>query len=228
LLECKTGRTFRDLAAEVDSIIGNQCDAKPRAQTYAEQLLPRAKPSLRSRYLESRGLEVAPGLRFAESVHYRDDGKVIGSYPAMLGPVTRAGEFQTFHVTYLADGSKASVPKPRKVLPGGAITGAGIELYPAAEVMGVGEGIETCIAAKMLFGIPTHAALNASMLAKWQAPKVAREVHIFADNDANFAGHAAAWSLAHRLALRGIAAHVRMPDQIGDWNDVLLAQRRAA
>jgi putative DNA primase/helicase len=229
LLACKTGQTFRELAKEVDAIIGNAHDAKPREATYAERLRAVAKPATRSKYLESRGLEVPPGLLFAQSVEYRDDaGTVTHKLPAILAPITRNGEFQTFHVTYLANGAKADVSTPRKVLPGGAIAGGGVELYPAAEEMGVGEGIETCIAAKMLFDCPTHAALNATMLAKWQPPAVAKVVWIFADKDRNYAGEAGAYQLAHRLAMQGIEARIVMPEMYGDFNDVLIAKQRSA
>lgn len=225
ILECKTERSFADLAREVDSIIGNTHDGKKidKPPRFAERLRDVAVKARRSGYLESRGLEIAPGLRFAHKVEYFDDGNVVGTYPAMLGPVTRRGSWQTFHVTYLDGGRKADVPSVRKILPGGAIVGAGIELYPAAEEMGIAEGIESAISAKMLTGIPVHAAMNAGNMAKWDAPKIAKRVHIFADNDANFAGHAAAWTLAHRLACRGVEAMVRMPDDVGkDWNDILL------
>jgi hypothetical protein len=67
------------------------------------------------------------------------------------------------------------------------------------------------------------------MLAKWDAPEVAKVVHIFADNDANAAGAAGAWQLCHRLRLRGIEAIVHLPARVGDdYNDELLAQRSAA
>lgn len=224
LLECKTKRPFRELAADVDGLIGNSnTTTEPRAATYAEQLRAKAKTAPRSAYLESRGLEIAPGLLWCRSVDYRDDGKVIGRYPAMLSPITRNGEWQTFHVTYLDQGKKADVPCSRKVLPGGSMIGGGVELYPAAEVMGVGEGIESSIAAKMLFNVPTHAAISAGGMAKWDAPAIAKTIHIFADNDANFTGHRAAWTLANRLALKGIEVGVHFPKNPGeDWNDILL------
>lgn len=229
LLQCKTGRTFRELAADVDALIGNTMEpSAPRAMTYAEKLRGIAQTAPRSAYLESRGLVMAPGLLWAKSVDYRDDGKVTGTYPAMLAPITRKGEWQTFHVTYLDHGSKANVPCPRKVLPGGAIMGGGVELFPAAEVMGVAEGIETAIAARMIFNIPTHATISAGGMAKWDAPAIAKEVHIFADNDANYTGHRAAWTLANRLALMGVDVVVRIPESLGDWNDVLLESRAAA
>lgn len=228
LLECKTGRTFKELAAEVDTILGNKHDAEPRRESYAEQLRKRAKPSERSGYLKSRGLEVAPGLLWAHSVEYWADEGMTGKYSAMLAPITRNGEFLTFHVTYLDNGKKANVPTPRKVLPGPPIAGAGVALYPAAEEMGVAEGIETAIAAQMLWNCPTHSALNAAMLAKWEPPPIAKTVYIFADRDKNFAGEAGAYQLAHRLSMKGIKAIVMLPEEIGDWNDVLLAKKVAA
>lgn len=228
LLKCVTSREFGDLAREIDERIGNEAD-KPiaRQATYAEQLRSSAITTKRSAYLESRGLEMPPGIQWCNAVDYRDDqGSRIGTYGAMLCPVMKKGVWQTYHVTYLHKGKKADVPCPRKILPGPPITGGGIELYPSAKEMGVGEGVETCIAAKMIFDLPTHAAINSTMLAKWEWPDVLETLHIFADNDANFAGHAAAWTLAHRAAKMGKAVHVHIPPTVGhDWNDVLLAAK---
>lgn len=230
LLECKTGRAFKDLANEVDTMIGNNSTpSEPRMQTYAEKLRAVAKPSTRSAYLQSRGLTVPPSLLFARGVEYWDDGKLLGKHDAMLAPVTRNGEWQTFHATYLENGKKADVPCSRKVLPGGPISGAGIELYPAEEEMGVAEGIETAIAAHIIFDCPVHATISAGGMGNWVPPSIAKLVHIFADNDQNFAGAAGAYKLAHRLAMLGIQVIVHAPKVIGqDWNDVLLHQQAAA
>ena len=44
---------------------------------------------------------------------------------------------------------------------------------------------------------------------------------IFGDNDASFAGQAAAFSLAERLRAEGITTVVELPDGADkDWNDV--------
>lgn len=223
LLQCKTGRTFRELAQEVDVIIGNENGVTvPRNKTFAERLLEVAKPAPRSAWLESRGLEMAPGLLFAREVAYYEDGEQTGTYPAMLAPITRKGEFQTFHVTYLDKGQKADVKNVRKILPGGATMGGGVELYPAAPVMGVAEGIETAIAAKMLFGIPTHAAISANGMEKWDPPACAEEIHIFADHDMSLTGHRAAWTLASRMVIAGKRIVVHIPENPCDWNDVLI------
>ena len=231
LLQHLKGVDFRGAAEIIESVIGKDPNWKPepKTETYAEQLRKVARHAKRSRYLESRGLEMAPGLQFAEGVEYRDGDEVLGHYAAMLAPVTRAGTFLTYHVTYLQDGHKAAVPTPRKILPGPSNRGASIALYPPAETMGVAEGIETAIAAKMIHGMPVWAALNTSLLKSWQPPAIAKCVHIFADNDSHFAGHAAAFELAHRLVLAGLVVHVRIPSEPDtDWNDCLLSARAVA
>lgn len=219
LLECVLKKPFADLAAEVDTLLGNKASLVPKPKTYADTLKTIAIKAGRSAYLANRKLEVAPGLQFARNVNYYEDGKVVGKYDAMLGPITRAGKFITYHVTYLENGQKANVACPRKILDKGT-QGGGIELYPAAEEMAVAEGIETAIAAKMLFGTPTHSALNATNLAAWEPPGVARRITIFADHDENHAGFAGAYQLSHRLRMKGIDSNVVFPDRIGDWADV--------
>lgn len=230
LLQHVFGVDFKGAAEIVERVVGKG-DWKPERKepSYAERLRAIAKSASRSKYLESRGLEMAPGLQFAERVEYRDGAATLGHYAAMLAPVTRNGKFLTYHVTYLQDGHKANVPASRKILPGPSNRGASVALYPPAETMGVAEGIETAIAAKMIHGMPVWAALNTSLLKSWQPPTVAKCVHIFADNDSHFAGHAAAFELAHRLVLAGLAVHVRIPGEPDtDWNDVLLSARAVA
>jgi putative DNA primase/helicase len=47
-------------------------------------------------------------------------------------------------------------------------------------------------------------------------------VIVFADNDENFAGQAAAHRLAHRLSVKNRIVRVEVPSVSGwDWNDVL-------
>jgi putative DNA primase/helicase len=229
LLQHVHGGDFAKAAQMVEEIIGKDDAWKPErhTQTYAERLQRDAKTTRRSRYLESRGLGLAPGLRFAKSVNYHD-GNAVRRYAAMLAPVTRDGKFLTYHVTYLQDGAKAPEKPARKMLPGPSLSGASVALYPAAEIMGIAEGIETAIAARMLFGIPVWAALSTALMKSWEPPAVAKRVTIFADHDANAAGQAAAWHLCHRLRMKGVEADVNMPECPGDWNDVLLSKREAA
>lgn len=228
LIMCKTGMEYRDVAARVDEMIGNNSEtAAPRKQTYAESLRAKAVKTDRSAYLEGRGLEVPQGLDWCRSVTYYHDDKSKTQHPAMLAPVTRRGRFLTYHVTYLGKDGKADVPTPRKIMPGAEIRGGAVSLYPAAAVMGVGEGIETCIAAKMLFNTPTWAALNTALLRHFEPPPECTELWIFGDNDANWAGHAAAYHLANRLHGK-IKVSMMFPETVGqDWNDVLRAKQNA-
>ena len=77
------------------------------------------------------------------------------------------------------------------------------------------------LAATKRFGIPTWAAINATMLAKWRPPEGVKRVTIFGDNDEKFGGAAAAYALAHRLKARmGLDVEVRIPTTVGlDWAD---------
>ena len=229
LLQCIHGVDFAGAAKLVEEVIGPRPDKPERKERtrYADQLREQATTTPRSKYLESRRLILPPGLHWHPSVDYRVDGELVGRYPAMLAPVLRDERFLTYHVTYLLDGHKAPVDPCRKLLPGPGLKGAAVPLWPAAEVMGIAEGIETAIAASMLFEVPVWAALNTSLLKSWRPPEIARRVLIFGDHDANFAGHAAAYRLAHRLH-GSVDVEVHFPEQRGDYNDVLMARREAA
>jgi putative DNA primase/helicase len=232
LLRCVRSCSFAEAANLVESVIGPTPDRdttpKPRAARMETVTVNESK------YLASRGLEIAPGLRWSRSVDYFDEqGKKVGAYPAMLGEIYRGDgddlKFLGYHVTYLHNGAKAPVPTPRKILEGG-VSGGSVRLYPAAEVMGVGEGIETCIASKMMTDIPTWAALNTALLQAWEPPAIAKKVFIFGDKDSNFAGQAAAYALAKRLRGKGLEVVVELPAEADiDWNDVwLMMQKKAA
>lgn len=110
--------------------------------------------------------------------------------------------------------------EPRAVMPGPIPDGAAIRLASHDDVLGIGEGIETSLKAGQRFGVPTWAAINATMLAKWIPPEGVKRVLIFGDNDAKFGGQMAAYTLAHRLAIRGIEVQPEIPPQTNtDWAD---------
>jgi putative DNA primase/helicase len=148
----------------------------------------------------------------------------------MLGKfVSPTNKPVTWHITYLEKGLKAKVEHPRKVMPQlDADDGGAIRLYPPAEEMGIAEGIETAIAAKMIHGIPVWAAMNAQNLAKFVPPKNIGKLYIFGDNDESAAGQAAAFDLARRLYRRVACREVRIPSFYNDWNDVLLHDGKRA
>lgn len=222
LLQCVHGVNFAGAARLVEDVIGpREAERKPRRTRYSERLRSEARRLTSSDYLTRRGLVIPPGLQTHDAVEYRDDEKVVGTFPAILAPVEREGKFATYHATFLQGDQKAPVDHPRKLLPGAGVKGAAVALWPSEPTLGIAEGIETAIAAQMLFGVPTWAALNTSLLKSFTPPDNVTRLVIFGDHDRNHAGQAAAHALAHRLHGR-IDVEVLLPDEPGDFNDVLL------
>jgi putative DNA primase/helicase len=149
-----------------------------------------------------------------------------GEFAAMLALIRNAeGKAINMHRTFLGrDGRKAPIDEPRRVMPLPMPEGSAVRLFPHGDTLGIAEGIETAVAAMALFKVPCWAALTANRLEAWEPPSGVRVI-VFGDNDANFAGQAAAFNLAKRLRVRKIDAEVRLPPAPGtDWNDVLMAQ----
>jgi len=181
------------------------------------------------KYLNRRlGLTTYPKvLRFLPQERYLENGRPPSWHPVMLAIVEpsdaarAAGEQPALHRTYLNDrGGKADVSSPRKLL-GRMPAGAAVRLASYEDKLGIAEGIETSLAASILFGMPVWAATNAALLQNWTPPRSLRSVTIFGDNDAGATGQAAAYILAQRLKTGGISATVELPahaDQ--DWADV--------
>lgn len=247
LLQAYTGRPFKDLAAEVDRILGHgnvPHDPPPARDDDARRAALRAvwaagraieRGDLVDRYLSARGCNLRnypAGLRYAPDIMDGDGGR----RPAMLARVVDPdGRPATIHRTFLHPSGerKAEMEAPRKVMPvpGELPAGACVRLIPwVAGPLGIAEGIETALAAARLFRIPVWATLNAALMAKWEPPADAglRSVVIFADNDANFAGQAAAYRLANRLVAgrAKLSVDVRTPGRVGwDWQDWLVHRR---
>jgi putative DNA primase/helicase len=155
-------------------------------------------------------------------------------HPAMVAVVSDPdGKRVTLHRTYLAEGRKLDVPEPRRLMPGKIPQGSAIRLAEPGPRLGIAEGIETALAASDRFGLPVWAALNTTMLSQWEPPPGVEEVVVFGDFDGNFAGQKAAYTLAHRLAVRkdGPTVSVQLPGHDisvqpdTDWAD--LVRRRA-
>jgi len=239
-----TGKPFADVAAQIDAILGNvKPDAAPRPamtddqrRTALRAVWSETRPvqtgDLVDRYLTTRGVSehVYPSsLRFGPALR---DGQG-GIRPCMVALVGVHGErLVSIHRTFLkADGSgKAEMATPRKMMPGELPDGACVQLsgWTGHGPIGIAEGIETAMSASALFNIPVWAALNSTMLAKWVPPVGAEELAIFADNDPMFGGQAAAYRLAHRLAVKGKSVTLHMPPNSGDdWNDVWLRRIRS-
>lgn len=191
---------------------------------------------LANQYLKARGIRLPPNmncLRWIPELKYWDSesNTYTGTYPALLAAVKNAeGEILTIHRTYLSpDGSsKAKVSSPKKLMPAaGSLAGASIRLVLPLRrdsgdiALGVAEGIETALAVRQLFGIPTWSCVSASLLGKFVPPPKVTSIYIFADNDRSGTGQRVSEQLGQRLAREGYKVRVHTPDSEGDWNDVL-------
>jgi putative DNA primase/helicase len=235
----KFGWDFREAARQIDTVIGTSPaeNAKPerseRDKRDAMNKLWRSGAPIQAgdpvaRYLYARaGLtQFPPCLRTVASLRYA--GERPSSHPAMIAMMTAPdGKATILHRTYLtADGRKADVEAPRRMMPGSIAKGSAVRLAEPTDVLGIAEGIETALSAAALFGVPCWAALTAGLLATWAPPEGMRRIIIFGDNDTGFAGQAAAYGLARRLWGADFTIDVEIPATSGlDWNDVHRARR---
>jgi putative DNA primase/helicase len=113
-------------------------------------------------------------------------------------------------------------------MPGEIPDGACVQLSEwTGGPLGIAEGIETAMAASALYEIPVWSAINANLMAKWFPPADCTEVAVFGDNDHKYGGQAAAYALAHKLAVKGVDVTVHIPSVEGqDWADVLALRAR--
>ena len=178
-------------------------------------------------YVKRRGFggvwPLPAALRLHRALPYWHEGEKLGTFPAMVAPVTSPdGRMLALHRTYLTrDGRKADVPTVRKVSgASGPLAGACIALHkPVSGCMGIAEGIETALGAWCASTVPTVAAYCAGNLAAWQWPPGLQRLVIFADADK--AGREAADALRARALAAGLRCEVLTPSTAGtDWCDV--------
>jgi putative DNA primase/helicase len=179
-------------------------------------------------YLSNRALWPLPEgcqLRAHAALEYWEGSRRIGSYPGLVAEIRdMAGELVTTHVTYLAGGQKVASHEPRKILsPLTGREGCAVRLLGATDVLGIAEGIETALSASIMENVAVWAALNTSLLAKFEPPAHITRLVIFADRDE--AGLLAAGRLMERLQGR-IPCELRVPPAPHkDFNDVLMSRR---
>lgn len=162
-----------------------------------------------SLYLRSRipGLEKYPSvLRFHPGLPFfgmkGDDGSIgknYGLYPCMVAAIVdETGRCCNIHRTYLTDkGRKLALQEPddadptvlvdlpaKKLMPSLGAKHYQIRLAkPVDGVLGIGEGIETALAAMMYSGVPTWSVVADSGMVNFIVPEAITKLVIFADND---------------------------------------------
>jgi putative DNA primase/helicase len=228
LVILKTGMQFRDAAKAIRYKIGAAPVEKARPAMTTDARLDSLRQMWRAskiiapdddagRYLRSRNLEpIADSLRFLPRCRVTGEG--VKELAAMIALVRSPdGEPLTLHRTYLQDGAKAAISSPRRMMAGETPIGSYIQLGPVSDCLGISEGIETALAVKRDYGVTCWSAISDSGLAAFNPPESVRELRIYADNDRNYAGQAAAYSLAKRLSLsqRTINVSVHIPATAG-------------
>jgi hypothetical protein len=180
-----------------------------------------AKGTLVESYLASRGIDLPPpdALRFHGGLKHPSGG----IWPAMVALVRNGthGTQLAIHRTFLdRDGTgKAPVDPPKMMF--GPCRGGAVRLSEPGELLMVGEGIESCLAAMLATGHPAWAALSTSGLRGLDLPKDARNVIVLADGDDP--GEAAAQACAWRWKREGRRVRIARPPPGMDFNDLLKA-----
>jgi putative DNA primase/helicase len=173
-------------------------------------------------YLHSRGLDfpASPALRFHAGLKHSSGGV----WPAMVANVTHGvtGSPIAIHRTFLArDGGGKAPVDPTKMM-FGPCRGGVVRLCEPGDVLMVGEGIETCIAAMQATGKPAWAALSTSGLRSLDLPRGVRDLIVLADGDEP--GEAAAQDCARRWQREGRRVRIARPPQGMDFNDLVKAR----
>ena len=174
-------------------------------------------------YLRSRGLDLpsSPALRFHNGLKHPSGGV----WPAIVTLVTRGatGLPIAIHRTFLARDGRGKAPVDPAKMMLGPCRGGVVRLCELGDMLMVGEGIETCLAAIQATGKPAWAALSTSGLRSLDLPRDIRGVIVLADGDEP--GEAAAQHCARRLTHEGRRVRIARPPNGMDFNDLLKARK---
>lgn len=221
-----TGKAFRELAQEIDRILGIAYrKVAPRLKLVTPvdrwaELQP-LRGTDAELYLKSRGINILPkrGVKFGyETIHNK-------RYGAIYSIASNSkGDACYLHTTYL-DGHKKAVFES---LPSKKLTtikqnqdSVSVRTDYADKTMGISEGFETGLSAEQRFKMPVWPTLSTAFMKRFVVSDNVESLIIFADSDKKGAGHAAAFACAHSNLVRDNKlkrVEVRWPKS-GDFND---------
>lgn len=242
LLELTQGKNFKNLAAEIDKLLGITT-SKSKLKTQDNRIfqlrtniinnyanLVSLKETLASQYLQNRGIFILP----KDNVKYCANQPVKGNkkLQAIWSLVTDAkGNLCYLHRSFLDGTQKANII-PQKKLDSlqeqnylDHAESIAIRLFPVSSTLGIAEGIETALSCKQIYNVNTWSVVNTQFMKKFKVPLGVKNLIIFADMDWHAAGLSAATFCANKNLLANNdleKVSIRWPDN-GDFNDVLQA-----
>jgi putative DNA primase/helicase len=173
-------------------------------------------------YLGSRGLRLpaTPTVRFHPCLKHPSGN----CWPAMIALVTSGADDGplAIHRTFLARNGAGKAPVDPQKLMLGPCRGGAVRLAEPGDVLMIGEGIETCLAAMQETGHPAWAALSTSGLRALDLPKAVCDVIVLADGDDPV--EAAARDCALRWKRDGRRVRIARPPKGMDFNDMLVGR----
>lgn len=171
-------------------------------------------------YLDSRGLVLPDSSDLRFSARLRHPSGAL--WPVMVALVTHGetGSPIGIHRTFLAhDGNGKAPVDPAKMMMG-PCRGGVVRLATPRDVLMIGEGIETSLAAMQATGNAAWAALSTSGLRSLKLPRDIRKVIVLADGDEP--GEMAAQNAALRWKHEGRHVRIARPPTGTDFNDLLM------
>lgn len=229
LLQLTQGKEFKDLAREIDSEFGNAFIGKPVKEKTTNEKLQDAINKYRlaspikgtgaQKYLNGRGIYELP----ARAIKANGEN--------MIAIATDAGGNPIYsHETFINDGKKANVAVTKKMmaLQSNNITEwadcIAIRMFEPASCLGIAEGIETALSARQIYKCNVWSTMNSGFMKKFIAPCGVEHLMIFADNDKNGTGLAAAFECGSKNIKANNDVEkvtIRWTGDVEDFNDML-------
>jgi hypothetical protein len=197
-------------------------------------------------YLLARGIPVPPegwgeSLRFNGSVAYDLDRSL--SFPTLVCRVDDCfGELTAIWKIHLDPSKPSKAPVANAKIGAGVAAGGAVRLGGEGPHVGIGEGVETCLAARALlkYRFPVWAGLATAGVSGFEPPIDIERITAFPDGDKPWrrhegdivmtepAGRAAVRKLRERMNAGGMRFDQQPEPKIGqDYLDIWNARRRA-
>lgn len=180
-------------------------------------------------YLRGRGIRgrISDQLRYAPRLRHSPTKSY---FRAMVARLADERGFCAIQRTYLSNDAPIKAPIMPNKMTKAAMRNSAVRLSAiASDNLGLAEGIETALSARMIFHIPVWATLSANRLGEIEIPPDVKTVTLFAD--AGEVGIEHAFSAAELYEQRGLYAEIITPQayheaaSASDFNDLVKEPR---